>query len=829
MGKKLVIVESPAKAKTINKILGSDFIVRASMGHVRDLPVKALGVDIEKNFEPTYVSVKGRSKVLTDLKKDAAGCDEIYLAPDPDREGEAIAWHLREALSTGAGRKKPFFRIQYNEVTPRAVKAAFENPGQLDMNRVNSQQARRILDRIVGYKVSPVLWRQVRRGLSAGRVQSVALRLVCEREARIRDFKTEEYWVLGAKVRKLIEPLIPFTIRLAKVNGEKVEIKDAQKAHAIKTDLDGRQLAVQGVDLRDVTRHAMPPFITSTLQQAGSSFCGFSPSRTMSIAQKLYEGVDLGDGPVGLITYMRTDSFALSQESVAQCRKFISDKFGEKYCPEKPNAYRSRSSAQGAHEAIRPTDVTRLPESLAGVLDASELRLYKLIWQRFVACQMTSAILSLRSVKIQTLPDAARPGDYLFLANASEVKFDGYMKITGAELEGGKQEEVVPPVTVDEKLECLEWLEERKETQPPARYSEASLIKALESNGIGRPSTYASIMYTLISREYVKKDKRSLVPTELGEKVCAFLVANLNELFDVGFTAAMEESLDKVEEGKVEWTAMLGEFYGRFSEWVGAVSQGGTADPGAVSAVLGAMEKVTEWRAQSERFSDEKFVKSLGKQITAGKKTTQRQLDTLIRIATRYREQVPDLDEVVEKTGHAHLLNDESSQPASEDTWKKLNALQATPMTPSADKFVKSLRARAEGGRSLSEAQARALDSIIRSHAVVMPDFESIKGLLQGDIPTGQKDEEIEKFIQAIAKVKQWKEPVKRGKRVFDDSAFAQSLTEQFGRKGSLSPKQVGALKKLIKRYKEQIPEHEALIGSEPKAEEPKDADGKHE
>jgi len=525
----LVIVESPAKAKTINKILGKDFIVKSSMGHVRDLPVKELGVDVEHNFKPKYVQVKTRRKVITELKDAAKKCDTIYLAPDPDREGEAIAWHLQELL---AGMKdnagKPFRRVQYNEITPRAVKEAFAHPGELNMHRVDAQQARRVLDRIVGYKVSPLLWRRVQRGLSAGRVQSVALRLLCEREKQILDFKPETYWVFGALVRKLITPLDPFQLKLAKIDGKKAEIKSRETAEKVRRELDGCGMKVKAVKVRTVKRNPYPPVITSTLQQAASNVLSFSPKRTMSVAQKLYEGVDFGQGPVGLITYMRTDSVALADDAVNACRDYINKTFGKEYLPEKPNRYRSKSSAQEAHEAIRPTNVELTPEKLKKHLDPAAYKLYRLIWQRFVGCQMVPAQIEQRTVEVVSIPKegSTASSEYIFTATASDVKFPGHRKVTGEKekkQEDGDQLDVLPAVQEGEPLMCMELLSEEKETKPPSRYSEASLVKELESQGVGRPSTYAQTISTLEQRKYVEIRKRTLFPTGLGMKTNDFL------------------------------------------------------------------------------------------------------------------------------------------------------------------------------------------------------------------------------------------------------------------------------------------------------------------
>ncbi len=450
-------------------------MVKSSMGHVRDLPVKKLGVDVKNGFKPTYVNVKSRGKVIDELKAAARQCDVIYLAPDPDREGEAIAWHLKELLSNPKEEaSKPFLMVQYNEITPRAVRDAFSHPGELDTKRVNAQQARRVLDRIVGYMVSPLLWRRIQRGLSAGRVQSVALRLVCEREKQILDFKPETFWVFGALVRKLITPLEPFEVKLKKINGEKAEIGSAEQAGKVKKELDGASMQVAAVKVRTVKRNPYPPFITSTLQQAASNVCSFSPKRTMGIAQKLYEGVNLGQGPIGLITYMRTDSVSLSQDAVNACRDYIKSNFGKEYLPDNPNTYKSRSGAQEAHEAIRPTDVNLTPQKVKKHLDSAEYKLYRLIWERFVGSQMPPAQIEQRTIEIEATPkiqvNIAEASRYLFSATASEVKFPGHRKVTGEKdqkKEDSDQIDVLPAVSEGEPLMCLELLSEEKQTQPP--------------------------------------------------------------------------------------------------------------------------------------------------------------------------------------------------------------------------------------------------------------------------------------------------------------------------------------------------------------------------
>jgi DNA topoisomerase-1 len=819
MGTKLVIVESPAKIKTIGKILGGDYVVMSSVGHVRDLPVKTLGVDVEHSFEPKYVPMKGKKKVIDDLKKAADKADAIYLAPDPDREGEAIAWHLFELLKKkkkGDKKEKTFFRVQYNELTPKAVKAAFANPGELDLNRVNAQQARRILDRLVGYTVSPMLWRRLKRGLSAGRVQSVALRLVCEREHSILKFVPEEYWVLGAVLRKLVEPLDLFHTKLTRVDGEKVDIKTQEQAEQASAELAKSTLTVADISNRTIHKNPHAPFITSTLQQAGSSFCGLSPRRTMSLAQQLYEGVDIEGEVVGLITYMRTDSFKIANDALDTCRGFIDETYGSKYLPEKPNFYKSRSSAQEAHEAIRPTDVTRTPESMQKFLDAGQMKLYRLIWARFVASQMTQAEIKQRTIKVEATPPEGEQGKvYNFQATSSEVEFAGYMKVSGVEKKKKEEIEKIPELTVGEKLHCEEWLVDRKETQPPARYSEASLVKALEENGVGRPSTYAQILSTLQYRKYVLREKRTLLPTELGMQVNTLLVENLEALFNVAFTAAMEDSLDEVEKGTATWTDMLAEFYEKLLKWMEAAKLP-PADTPALERMIEVFAKVEEWRPAVKRgkrtYDDSKFVASIAKQHTDGKKpVSQRQLETLMKMACQYKDQVPELETAIKETGHEAILSSPDVQPPKPSTVRKLALLKDVSLEDAGRQFVDSLGARVESGRCLSPAQLGALNNVVVSHGTQIEGFEQMKAELEVEGTEVDDDNESGPLLDAMSHVTEWREPITRGKRVFDDSKFYGSLCEHFGRKGFLSPRQRGALKKLLSKYKESIPNFDDL------------------
>jgi DNA topoisomerase-1 len=816
MGKKLVIVESPAKAKTINKILGDEYVVKSSMGHVRDLPVKTIGVDIKHGFKPKYVIVKGRTKTIDELKKTARTCDSVFLAPDPDREGEAIAWHLQAILKSVA-KDIPFFRVQYNEITPGAVRKAFDNPGKIDTRRVDAQQARRILDRIVGYMVSPMLWRRMKRGLSAGRVQSVALRLVCEKERQIQEFVPVEYWLLGAVVRKLVAPLDPFKIRLVRINGKKAVIKTSEQAEAVKSDMEGQKFKVTKVSRREINKKPAPPHVTSTLQQAASNRYGFSPKRTMSVAQRLYEGMDIGGSPVGLITYMRTDSFTVSQDAVNACREFVRTQFGNDYCPDKPNFYKNRASAQEAHEAIRPTDLNRTPKQLADKLDPAQLKIYSIIWERFVASQMSPAKIGQRIVDIETTPPPEASSTYLFHASTSEVKFPGYMKVSSFDNKPQKEEETdhLPELTEGEPLERLDWLTERKETQPPQRYSEASLVRALETNGVGRPSTYAQIISTLYQRKYVTRDKRVMTPLELGMKVNDLLVSTLGELFDVKFTASMEESLDRIETGSIEWTNMLADFYANFEKWM-LNAQEPAAEEHVVASILDQIEKVTQWapetRKGKRKYNDRLFVESIRSQLTDKKKpVSQRQLITLVKIACHYKDQVPEIEAAVSEAGFGELLTAAENNPPRETTVRKLEILKDIGLEESALRFAESLRSRVVGGRALTEPQVKALNNIVLAHSSQIADFEKIKDELDVSSSAIAEDNESGPLIDALACVTKWNEPVTRGRRVFDDSAFYASLLSHFSRKGFLTPKQRAALKRMAKKYRDQIHDYEKL------------------
>src|SRR5580700_9946137 len=605
MGRSLVIVESPAKAKTINKYLGRNYTVKASYGHIMDLPKKVLGIDIAHGFEPTYEVNPDKTSVVTQLQKAASTADAVYLAGEPDREGEAICAHLADVLSgpklefiteeekaieetNGNGKKgkkkakkpvkkavakgkpviarKNIFRVMFNEITSKAIKAAFEHPGEINENLVDAQQARRVLDRLVGYKISPLLWDKVRRGLSAGRVQTVALRLIVDREIEIRAFVPVEYWTIHAILAAGEPPT--FEAKLTKYKGEDIEIHTQAEADAIVAAAGKAQWKVAGVTQKEKRRFAPPPFTTSKLQQAAYNRLRYTAKRTMGLAQRLYEGVELGqEGSVALITYMRTDSVRVSNDALDQVRQLIPSRFGQPYLPEEPNFFKSKKDAQEAHEAVRPTDVMRAPEDVRPFLEDDLFKLYQLIWQRFVASQMLPAIYDQTTIDINA-------GDYTFRATGSVQKFDGYLRVyqmpvANADREDDEKDDEgegrsLPRVTEGQTLLLDKIRPDQHFTEPPPRYNDATLVKELEEDGIGRPSTYAAIISTIVEREYVTKTQGRFSPTMLGERVSTLLVKSFEDIFDVTFTARLEEELDEIEEGKLPWREAVKEFWEQF-------------------------------------------------------------------------------------------------------------------------------------------------------------------------------------------------------------------------------------------------------------------------
>jgi len=566
MSKSLVIVESPAKARTIGRYLGAQYVVKASLGHIKDLPKKDLAVDIENGFEPTYEVIEGKRKLIHELKQAAKGAGAVYLAADPDREGEAICAHLEEELSGKRNGGPRIYRVLFNEITANAIRKAFDKPAKVDRRLVDAQQARRVLDRLVGYKISPLLWDKVRRGLSAGRVQTVALRLIVDREREIRAFEKREYWTIDAQLGAKKPPVI--VARLLKRDGEPLEIPNQAAADALMSALDGAEYVVRSIATREKKRNPVPPFITSTLQQEAARKLRFSVKRTMMLAQRLYEGIELGaEGSVGLITYMRTDSTRVSSEALAEVRGLIGGRYGARYLPESPNFYRSKKDAQDAHEAIRPTSAARTPESVEKFLSEDERKLYRLIWMRFVASQMTPAVFDQTTVDITARgKDGA---EYLFRETGTVPRFDGFLAVyeEGKDQKDEEDEELkhkLPVISEGEHLKFRSLDPEQHFTEPPPRYTEATLVKELEADGIGRPSTYASILGTIQEREYVTKEGGRFVPTELGMVVTDLLVESFDDIFDLTYTARMEEELDEIEEGKMDWRQAMAEFYGRF-------------------------------------------------------------------------------------------------------------------------------------------------------------------------------------------------------------------------------------------------------------------------
>ena len=559
MGKTLVIVESPAKAKTINKFLGKGYVVMASVGHVKDLPKSKLGVDIEGGFEPYYEVIKGKGAIIKELKKTGKSADNIFLAPDPDREGEAIAWHIADEIDKD---RKKTRRVLFNEITEMAVNEAIKHPIDLDRNKFEAQQARRILDRLVGYQVSPILWDKVRRGLSAGRVQSVAVRLICDREREVLSFVPVEYWSIEAELKGAASKT-GFIAKLARKDDKKLEIKNGDEAGAIVKELEGARYRVSDIESKEIRRNPAAPFITSKLQQEASRKLGFTAKKTMMLAQQLYEGIELGkEGPIGLITYMRTDSTRIADEAAMAARSYIQARYGAEYLPAKPIIYKTKKKAQDAHEAVRPTYLKYPPEAVKEYLGSDQFKLYTLIWNRFVACQMSQAVIDQTRILINAK-------NYLLTASGSTVKFPGFMAVyvEGKDAASDEdQEGKLPPVTKGELLELLKLLPEQHFTEPPPRFTEASLIKELEENGIGRPSTYAAIISTIIDREYVVKEKTQLKPTELGFLVTDLLIQSFPEILNVEFTAHMEDELDKIEGGEAKWRDIMNEFYGPFKD-----------------------------------------------------------------------------------------------------------------------------------------------------------------------------------------------------------------------------------------------------------------------
>lgn len=555
MAKSIVIVESPAKARTIKKYLGKDFNVMASVGHIKDLPKSELGVDLEHDFSPYYTVIKGKGKIIKEIQSEARKAEKVFLAPDPDREGEAIACHIASEINE----KDKIFRVLFNEITKKGIIEALKHPQKLNQDKYDAQQARRILDRLVGYQISPILWDKVRRGLSAGRVQSVAVRIICEREREIRSFVSEEYWSVTASLKGGTPP--PFEAKLTSIDGKKVKLGNEEETNALVENLKSAEFDVRSIARKERKRNPAPPFITSTLQQEAARKLGFSAKKTMMLAQRLYEGVEFGDeGPAGLITYMRTDSTRIADEALSAVRAYILEKYGDAYLPKSPRYFKKKKGAQEAHEAIRPTSMINTPDKAQSLLGREEFRLYELIWKRFVASQMNQAILDQTSIDIEA-------GNAIFRATGSVVKFPGFISLYTEGKDVDEDEEAggkLPDLKEGEKVKCLDLLPRQHFTEPPPRFTEATLVKELEEKGIGRPSTYAAIISNIQDREYVTLERKTFYPTELGMLVTDLLVASFPDIMNIEFTAKMENTLDEIEDGRERWIHAMKQFYGPF-------------------------------------------------------------------------------------------------------------------------------------------------------------------------------------------------------------------------------------------------------------------------
>ncbi len=854
MPKSLVIVESPTKARTLSRFLGDDVKVVASMGHVRDLPQSRMGVDVENSYKPSYVITDSGKKTMSSIRKEAKNAECIYLATDHDREGEAIAWHLHEILKDNTDAS--FHRVTFHEITRSAILDAFENPGSLDFLKVDAQQARRVLDRLVGYKVSPLLWRSIKRGTSAGRVQSVALRLVCERERAIQAFEPVEYWDLIGHFGHSNQN-DQLSAKLTKIDGKKARIGEGEQANQIADELEAAPaFRVVNVTDKPRVRKAPPPFITSTLQQSAGSQLNFNTRQAMQIAQQLYEGIELGaEGATGLITYMRTDSVTVSKEAQETARTYIRDQFGDEYVPEKPNQYRSKGGAQEAHEAIRPTDPTRSPEDVAAHLSPQQLRMYRLIWRRFMASQMTPARFMDHIVELSPADSAKLSHDYLFHTRGTSLTFAGHLKVYGSETQsqqttdnakkkdGENAEQIIPDWAV-QNADCELRKLERNQcfTKPPQRFSEATLVRELERNGVGRPSTYASIVSTIQQREYVARDKGRMVPTDLGFSVNDFLMDKLDSLFNVDFTARMEKELDQIEEGEMEWQAMLDDFYTNFRKWLAGNAPPDLPPAETVRAFLDAFDKSIPWEEPEQRgkrvFDDAKFTKSLVDQLDKGKSLSEKQWVSILNLAAKYADRVPALENKAEELGIKDQLD--AVRKSREDAEKQVEAANSAISQEEKDrqrnliqafadvtfakpvkrgnrqyddaKFIDSLKEQIENGKPLTAAQTNALRKMAVKYREQIPDYEQLKqscGLQEIEGDGAPSSEEAKAVLEITKEIDVWANPTTRGRKTYNDEEFVNSLKAQTEEGRALKSRQFAALKKLIKRYAQQIPDYE--------------------
>ena len=819
--KKLLIVESPAKAKTISKYLGSDFYVMASVGHIRDLPKASNAIKITEkaqgqwDFVPKYVISDEKKKVVAELRSLVKISSAVYLASDPDREGEAIAWHLQEVLRPLA-EEIPFYRVSYNEITKDAVLRAVASPHDIDMPLVNAQQARRILDRLVGYEVSRLLWHNIAcpqsRSLSAGRVQSVALRLLVERQREIDAFVPTTYYLLGVEARRSAEEQ-SFVAKLARIDGEKPKVESKDLASSLLLDLSTAKLKVIDVRAQAKVRHVLPPFTTSTLQQAASSVLGFSPGRTMKLAQELYEK--------GHITYMRTDSVNISEQARNAAKEFIISNFGSSYYPASPHIFRSKADAQGAHEAIRPTNILLTPKEAE--MEPSALKLYDLIWRRFLASQMADAQTTVKTIFLEAEKESMIH-QYVFTATATQIDFDGFLKVMKLSLkrkdetekEDDDDDEVayLPNVGIGDCLEVVRWLSDEKQTKGPSHYSEASLIKALEENGVGRPSTYAATIETLKQRNYAKTEKKKLIPLERGILVCNWLVAKLDSLFNVGYTALMEAELDKIEAQGEPMNQMLSEFYAKFLK---AIEECIEPPPNQSNFdfIFGLLDQIKEWkppRKVGKRvYDDRKFFESIKEQSKdSDHPLSNRQLEYLVKLAMQYESQIPDCAEKIQDARlDVHTFSVARADPKIvKYCFEQVDRIEGL----STNKFVASLREQDANGQALTAKQLTELARVVGESVGQLPDGEEIRARLSEFVPDGFRvmgDESgVPEMMKMLEGVSKWRTPVKRGRKAYDDQKFFKSLMAQFDQRHVLSPRQHAALKRLIRIYREQIPNY---------------------
>lgn len=844
MSQALVIVESPTKARTINRFLGAEAQVMACMGHVRDLPTRTMGVDIADHFRPRYVLTPSGKKAVAKLKDAARQAKRIYLATDPDREGEAIAWHLQESLKKTTNAE--FCRASFHEITRAAIRKAFDSPEALDWKKVDAQQARRILDRLVGYKISPLLWKHIQKGTSAGRVQSVALRMVCERERLIQDFEPVEYWNLTGRflARNTQQP---FQARLVKLDNEKPNIPDAATANRLADELEKADLSIATQRKRQKKQRPSPPFITSTLQQTAGSVARFSARQTMQIAQQLYEGINTGEGDTaGLITYMRTDSVAVSKEAQSAAAGFIQKEFGKDYVPPKPNVYRSGRGAQEAHEAIRPTDVTRTPDKMARHLNSAQLKLYRLIWTRFVASQMAPAQLLEHTVEVQAA-DTGLDHTYLFRATETKVKFPGFKKVyenmRSKSSRNRHDPNPLPEVANGTPCTLQELEKEQKFTEPPKRFTEATLVRELEQKGVGRPSTYATIVHTVQKRSYVRKERGALIPTDLGFSVHDYLMQTVPQLFQVEFTAEMESELDSIEEGKLDSTTMLEHFYEKFRTWIKDVELIAAPDLEATQKFIEIFPEKIKWcepqKLGRQTFDDKRFFTSLREQaLSKKKKFSDKQWQALLALAAKYADQIPgvwakadelgvkdELEMLVQRESQETSANSAAPKP-SEQTLALLERLAQVKNWEKPRKqgkrtfddhaFYNSLREQVEGGKALSHAQQKALKNLVARYRDQIPDFQALTD--KYNIPIPEKKETIDpntaaRLTELLGHIKEWKKPRKRGRRTYDDKQFAASLQKQLKEKGDLTIRQANAARKILSRYHDQIENYNSIAG----------------